>query len=490
MPSLCITLPDNKGEITHVLSGQKITIGRRPDNTIQIIHGTVSGYHAELISSAGHYLLHDLGATNMTFVDGEPINDFHLHKNCKISFGSIECEFTLESAKIDHSKPTEVVPTRAELEYLRRENLDLQTQIGVMRKQIDILSAARLTSKATTMIVTPEAHRRMVAERDELRREIMEVKKDTEDLKVDLITMTRDRDALRQAWGTLNAELSRVRAGSEKMASASVGGPAPLAEGVEANAPVAAEGGAPIGAEPVLDAAGEPADPMTQAADSIKAVLDSLTLLSADPGNRQLRDAVSAETAALNLCTESIQGHPVQGLASKLDSFMREIAPGEGSLPAGSIRTLIQTAELMRTLLDPKHLTRAGELTPGIVLTIDKDEDMLAVMNAALHFSDIEMTSSTDPEQALAVLREKHFNLILLDIKAPAPGGAEFYTRLREIPALQKTPVIFFNSTDPLDALAVSNELKGNDFLLQPLDIVEFTLKAHAWICRDQLGLL
>ncbi len=477
MPSLCITLPDNKGEITHVLSGRKITIGRRPDNTIQIIHGTVSGYHAELISSAGHYLLHDLGATNMTFVDGEPINDFHLHRNCKISFGSIECEFTLESAKIDHSKPTEVVPTRAELEYLRRENLDLQTQIGVMRKQIDILSAARLTTKATTMIVTPEAHRRMVAERDELRREIQEIKKDTENLKVDLNTMTRDRDALRQAWGTLNAELNRVRAGLDAVAPASGGAQTFLAEG-----------DAPIGGEPAIEAAAVEIDPMTRAADSIKTVLDSLTMLSADPGSRELRDEVSAATAALNLCTEFMQGHPVQGLASKLDSFMREIAPAEGSLPAGSIRTLIQTAELMHALLEPRHLSRAGELPPGIVLTIDKDEDMLAMMNAALHFSDIEMTSSTDPEHALALLREKHFNLILLDIKAP--GGAQLYARLREIPALQKTPVIFFNATDRLDALMLSNELKGNDFLLQPLDIVEFTLKAYAWICRDQFGLL
>jgi hypothetical protein len=37
MPVLRIKLPDNKGEITHVLAGERITIGRRPENTIQII---------------------------------------------------------------------------------------------------------------------------------------------------------------------------------------------------------------------------------------------------------------------------------------------------------------------------------------------------------------------------------------------------------------------------------------------------------------------
>jgi hypothetical protein len=36
---LRIKLPKKKGEMTHVLAGQRITIGRRPENTIQIIDG-------------------------------------------------------------------------------------------------------------------------------------------------------------------------------------------------------------------------------------------------------------------------------------------------------------------------------------------------------------------------------------------------------------------------------------------------------------------
>src|SRR4051794_14879620 len=124
MPCLRIKLPDNKGEFTHVLSGQRITLGRRPDNTIQIIHLSVSGHHAELISTAGHYRLHDLGSTNLTCVDKQPVTDFHLQKDCHVSFGEVECEFILDSQQVELNNLAEVVPTRADLEYLRRENLD------------------------------------------------------------------------------------------------------------------------------------------------------------------------------------------------------------------------------------------------------------------------------------------------------------------------------------------------------------------------------
>ena len=92
MPTLKIKLP-NQMEMTHQLSGELITIGRRPDNTIQIVDRAVSGHHVELIATDGHYRLHDLGSTNLTFVDGEPVTDFHLHQACKIAFGTVECVY-------------------------------------------------------------------------------------------------------------------------------------------------------------------------------------------------------------------------------------------------------------------------------------------------------------------------------------------------------------------------------------------------------------
>src|ERR1700758_1814636 len=92
MATLRIKLAD-QGEVTHELTADRITIGRRPDNTIQIIDRSVSANHAEIIAEDGHYRLHDLGSTNLTFVEGAPVTDYHLRQVCRIIFGTVECEF-------------------------------------------------------------------------------------------------------------------------------------------------------------------------------------------------------------------------------------------------------------------------------------------------------------------------------------------------------------------------------------------------------------
>ena len=43
MPTLRIKLPD-AGEAAHILRGDRITVGRRPDNIVQILDRSVSGY--------------------------------------------------------------------------------------------------------------------------------------------------------------------------------------------------------------------------------------------------------------------------------------------------------------------------------------------------------------------------------------------------------------------------------------------------------------
>jgi len=233
MASLRIRLPENKGEVTHVLAGDRITIGRRPDNTIQIVDRSVSGHHAELIGNAGHYRLHDLGSTNLTCVDGQPVTDFHLHKACKVSFGTVECEFSPESREAA-DEPAEMVPTRAELEFIRRENLDLQAKVAAQKKQVDILSSARLmTKEATQLSIAPEAHRRALAELDELRGDNVKLQAEIDGLRTDLAALRRERDAMRQAWETSQAEL---RAATDELARIR---PAPDAPS-PADAPVAA----------------------------------------------------------------------------------------------------------------------------------------------------------------------------------------------------------------------------------------------------------
>lgn len=66
------------------------TIGRLTGNDLVVSHPEVSGSHAELISRGDGWLLHDLGSTNGTFVNGVPISGkIMLARGAILHFGSV-----------------------------------------------------------------------------------------------------------------------------------------------------------------------------------------------------------------------------------------------------------------------------------------------------------------------------------------------------------------------------------------------------------------
>jgi len=96
MPKLIVSLPDGT-ENTHDLTEEVITIGREPDNTIQIDAGSVSGYHAQITLVDKHYELKDLNSTNGTRVNGQTFSKWQLVNGDKIRFGEIGVAYVSEA---------------------------------------------------------------------------------------------------------------------------------------------------------------------------------------------------------------------------------------------------------------------------------------------------------------------------------------------------------------------------------------------------------
>lgn len=70
---------------------QAVTIGRAPDNDIQLDYPTVSGHHARIITVAGQAFLEDLGSTNGTSLTqpGKRISRAPISSNDVVFFGSL-----------------------------------------------------------------------------------------------------------------------------------------------------------------------------------------------------------------------------------------------------------------------------------------------------------------------------------------------------------------------------------------------------------------
>ncbi|TMD17302.1 MAG: FHA domain-containing protein, partial [Chloroflexi bacterium] len=73
------------------------TVGRAPDNDIIISDPATSGHHSRIEVRAGAYWISDLGSTNGTLVNGEPIIDKQIDHGDVISIGQNTIRFTLRS---------------------------------------------------------------------------------------------------------------------------------------------------------------------------------------------------------------------------------------------------------------------------------------------------------------------------------------------------------------------------------------------------------
>jgi len=78
------------------LSKERTTIGRKPSNDIQIDNLAVSGEHAVIVTIMSDSFLEDLGSTNGTIVNGNPIKKHFLQNNDVIELGKYKLKFLAE----------------------------------------------------------------------------------------------------------------------------------------------------------------------------------------------------------------------------------------------------------------------------------------------------------------------------------------------------------------------------------------------------------
>jgi pSer/pThr/pTyr-binding forkhead associated (FHA) protein len=79
------------------LTKERTTIGRKPHNDIQIDNLAVSGEHAVIVTILQDSFLEDLGSTNGTVVNGQPVKKHFLQNNDIIELGKYKLKYVNET---------------------------------------------------------------------------------------------------------------------------------------------------------------------------------------------------------------------------------------------------------------------------------------------------------------------------------------------------------------------------------------------------------
>jgi CheY-like chemotaxis protein len=154
------------------------------------------------------------------------------------------------------------------------------------------------------------------------------------------------------------------------------------------------------------------------------------------------------------------------------------------------LRTLSQTIDFLVLLMERSALAKQNDLQPGPVFAIDDDPLTCRTIVASLERGGLVTESAETPQAALAVLEQKSFDLIFVDIGLPEMSGFELCTRIRRFSLHKKTPIVFLTGLATFENRVKSSLSGGNDFLGKPFHVLELPVKALVWIYKAHLGMV
>jgi hypothetical protein len=97
------------------LTGPKAGVGRADGNELQVLHGSVSSRHAELVLEGQEYRVRDLDSTNGTRVNDEKITEAQLQDRDRVQFGQIPFRYEGNVARVALALPEAGATFQAEI---------------------------------------------------------------------------------------------------------------------------------------------------------------------------------------------------------------------------------------------------------------------------------------------------------------------------------------------------------------------------------------
>ncbi len=104
------------------------------------------------------------------------------------------------------------------------------------------------------------------------------------------------------------------------------------------------------------------------------------------------------------------------------------------------------------------------------LLVIDDDRSVLHLIRAAFQGQPVEVLTIDSEAEGLALVKDRHPDVVLLDIMLPGTSGLDTFQKIHDLDA--KLPVIFITAGGSSDTAIEAMQLGAYDYLLKPLDVV------------------
>ncbi|MBI3851116.1 MAG: response regulator [Verrucomicrobia bacterium] len=178
----------------------------------------------------------------------------------------------------------------------------------------------------------------------------------------------------------------------------------------------------------------------------------------------------------------------VAHFSDAVEALLKELSEKPKSINASTLRTVASAIDFLGVLFEPAHFSKNLNTDTASVLVVDDEELSRRAVVHALEKAKLTSVSVEDPLEALRLLGEKSYDLVLLDVDMPGINGFELCTKLRTMPAQKATPVVFVTRLTDFESRANSMISGGTDLIAKPFLFMELAVKALVYIMRSRLG--
>ena len=118
------------------------------------------------------------------------------------------------------------------------------------------------------------------------------------------------------------------------------------------------------------------------------------------------------------------------------------------------------------------------------ILIVDDNPEIREIINVLLGGEGFEVSEAENGAQALTLIEQQDFDLIILDIMMPGPNG---YQTCRKIRELSNAPILFLSARTKESDKTLGFSSGGDDYLAKPFSYNELISRSKALIRRYQV---
>ena len=133
----------------------------------------------------------------------------------------------------------------------------------------------------------------------------------------------------------------------------------------------------------------------------------------------------------------------------------------------------------------PAHLGALGE--NGHLLVVDDDPANLDLLSRRLTRQGYEVSTAEGGQQALDLLGQQDFDLVILDMLMPGIDGLQVLKQLKSDPERQAIPVIMISALDSTDRVVECIALGAEDYVFKPFNPILLKARVSAALEKFRL---